>query len=78
MSALRTGLRATNEQEVKMIVTVRRWTIALPRLKRVRKASQWKVSERKDRPAKRQSFIESYANMFEHQVNLMFKDDMHR
>ncbi len=59
-----------------MIVTVRRWTsVALPRLKRVAKVSQSKASEQKQGPKKRQGFFESYSNMFEHQVNLMFKDD---
>ena len=57
-----------------MIVTVRRWTsIALPRL-RAGKAKS-KVSETR-RPEKQDGFLETYSKMFEHQVNLMFKDDL--
>ncbi len=59
-----------------MIVTVRRWTsIALPRLTARAKTSQSKVSEQKQEPQKQHGFLETYNRMFEHQVNLMFKDD---
>jgi len=58
-----------------MIVTVRRWTsIALPRLRAGSKEKS-KVSETR-RPEKQDGFLETYSKMFEHQVNLMFKDDL--
>jgi len=60
-----------------MIVTVRRWTsIALPRLTARTKVSKSQVSEHKEKPQKQLSFLETYNKMFEHQVNLMFKDDL--
>ena len=60
-----------------MIVTVRRWTsIALPRLKARAKSSQNKASEKNRERVKQESFLGTYQKMFEHQVNLMFKDDL--
>ena len=62
-----------------MIVTVRRWTsIALPRLTARVKTRQSTVSEHKQEPAKQDSFLESFNKMVEHQVNLMFKDDLEK
>jgi len=59
-----------------MIVTVRRWTsIALPRL-RVGRAKQSKVAEQHQAPEKQIGFLESFDRMFEHQVHLMFKEDL--
>jgi hypothetical protein len=59
-----------------MIVTVRRWTsIALPRLKARSKSIKNKVSEKNQESPKQKGFLETYSNMFEHQVNLMFKDE---
>ena len=59
-----------------MIVTVRRWTsIALPRLKARVKPSKSQVSEQKQEPMKSPGFLETYNKMFEHQVNLMFKEE---
>ena len=59
-----------------MIVTVRRWTsIALPRLSTRSKTKQIKVSEQKQEPQKQNGFLESFEKMFEHQVNLAFKED---
>ncbi len=60
-----------------MIVTVRRWTsIALPRFTARAKASQSQVSELNQEPEKQHGFLDTYNRMFEHQVNLMFKDDL--
>jgi hypothetical protein len=60
-----------------MIVTVRRWTsIALPRLAARNKVSQSQVTEQNQEPEKQISFLDTYQRMFEHQVNLMFKDDL--
>ena len=62
-----------------MIVTVRRWTsIALPRLKARQRAMRVKASKKEQTPEKQQGFIESFERMFEHQVNLMFRDDLHK
>ena len=60
-----------------MIVTVRRWTsIALPRLTARSKSTEMKVSEKNQESPKQYGFLETYNKMFEHQVNLMFKDDL--
>jgi hypothetical protein len=60
-----------------MIVTVRRWTsIALPRLSARSKTSQSKVTEQNQAPQEQNGFLDTYNRMFEHQVNLMFRDDL--
>lgn len=60
-----------------MIVTVRRWTnIALPRLARRAKSVRIAVPKTKEARPARPGFLETFNKMFEHQVNLMFKDDL--
>ncbi len=60
-----------------MIVSVRRWTsITLPRIARrakLNRSNEPKVSLEQEKPA---GFLESYNRMFEHQVGLMFKEDL--
>ena len=59
-----------------MIVTVRRWTsIALPRFNVLSKMKQSNKSPNAE-PEKQDGFLDTYNKMFEHQVNLMFKDDL--
>jgi hypothetical protein len=59
-----------------MIVTVRRWTsLALPRItakSKVEKSNKSQVQE----PRSHDGFLNTYHKMFEHQVNLMFKEDL--
>jgi uncharacterized protein YnzC (UPF0291/DUF896 family) len=58
-----------------MIVTVRRWTsIALPRINLLSKTSKSNKSQNAE-PTEQHSFLNTYNRMFEHQVNLMFRDD---
>ncbi len=58
-----------------MIVTVRRWTsIALPRFNALSKIKQSNKSQDTE-PKEQHSFLNTYNRMFEHQVNLMFRDD---
>jgi hypothetical protein len=60
-----------------MIVTVRRWTsIALPRLARRGKTARLESPSKSQNQEKRQGFLDTYNKMFEHQVSLMFKDDL--
>lgn len=59
-----------------MIVTVRRWTsLALPRISAKSKAEQSNRSQIQE-PKSHVGFLDTYNRMFEHQVNLMFKDDL--
>jgi len=62
-----------------MIVSVRRWTsIALPRLARRAKAGRRLSLAKNMNREKQPGILESYHKMFEHQVNLMFKDDIYK
>lgn len=58
-----------------MIVTVRRWTsLALPRLS-ARSKEKKQISSTVKESSKREGFLDTYHKMFEHQINLMFKDE---
>lgn len=60
-----------------MIVTVRRWTsLALPRLRARVKSTTSEAPTKRQAPVPERTFLESFHKMYEHQVNLMFKDDL--
>lgn len=60
-----------------MIVTVRRWTsIALPRLWARDRTGEPAALGKERESRKSPGFLEAYQQMFEHQVSLVFKEDL--